>query len=61
MRFQNVFGLTFILCLVGILALNENYDLWCIGKCQQDFLTNNTLPGIVLMGGGVYIYIYIFI
>ena len=30
----------------------KSFDIYCLGNCQKDYVTNSTLPGVVLMGGG---------
>jgi hypothetical protein len=30
-----------------------NYKIWCVGNCDRDVVPDSTIPGVVLMGGGV--------
>ena len=35
--------------------LRDDYKVWCVGNCDHDVATT-TIPGAVLMGGGVSAY-----
>lgn len=45
-------GLSFILSGQKT-SKKTNYELYCYGNCDNDFKADETLPGVVLMGGGV--------
>jgi hypothetical protein len=30
-----------------------SYKIWCVGNCDRDVVPDSTIPGVVLMGGGV--------
>jgi hypothetical protein len=30
-----------------------SYKIWCVGNCDRDVVPDSTVPGVVLMGGGV--------
>ena len=38
-------------------AIFSHYEIYCTGRCNKDFTSAVTQPGVVLMGGGVYILI----
>ena len=43
-------------------AVRKDYEMWCVGNCNGDVPNDKqttTKPGVVLMGGGVCLFIYL--
>ncbi len=51
-----LFGLAILICFVAtIYAKKTTFDVFCQGNCAVDVTPSSTVPGVVLMGGGVRI------
>ncbi len=51
-----LFGLSILICFVAtIYAKKTTFDVFCQGNCAVDVTPSSTVPGVVLMGGGVSI------
>lgn len=42
-----------LICAFQVGNALDSYRIWCQGNCDRDATPSDTVPGLVLMGGGV--------